>query len=130
MLENAYDKDIEPVDSDGDGVPDDEDACPGTPVGEAVDANGCTPTQAMENLLADVDSLGLPNGVASSLTASLNQATANLNDGNPNNDAAVCGSLTAFINNVDAKEQNGQLSATEAEELRQAAETIKAALGC
>ena len=106
------------------------DACPGTPAGEAVDANGCTPTEANENLLDDVDSLGLPNGVANSLTAPLNQATANLNDGNPNNDGAVCGSLTAFIKQVAAKERNGQLTATQAEELRQAAEIIKAALGC
>ncbi|MEZ5459379.1 MAG: OmpA family protein [Steroidobacteraceae bacterium] len=29
------------VDSDGDGVPDDMDRCPGTPAGTAVDANGC-----------------------------------------------------------------------------------------
>ena len=29
------------VDSDGDGVPDDMDRCPGTPVGTPVDANGC-----------------------------------------------------------------------------------------
>ena len=30
-----------PVDSDGDGVPDAQDACPGTPAGVAVDARGC-----------------------------------------------------------------------------------------
>ncbi|MEJ2575523.1 MAG: OmpA family protein [Gammaproteobacteria bacterium] len=29
------------ADSDGDGVPDDVDACPGTPAGVAVDARGC-----------------------------------------------------------------------------------------
>ena len=81
-------------------------------------------------MLDDVDSLDLPKGVANSLAASLNQATANLNDGNPNNDGAVCGSLTAFIKQVAAKERNGQLTATQAEELREAAETIKAALGC
>lgn len=34
-----------PVDSDGDGVPDDQDKCPGTPSGVAVDANGCPVTQ-------------------------------------------------------------------------------------
>ena len=79
------------VDTDDDGVCDPgapsggpsgctgSDACPGTPAGESVDADGCTPTQAIENLLDDVDGLGLPNGVANSLTASLNQATANLN---------------------------------------------------
>ena len=30
-----------PVDSDGDGVPDSADKCPGTPAGAVVDANGC-----------------------------------------------------------------------------------------
>jgi OOP family OmpA-OmpF porin len=30
-----------PQDSDGDGVPDDKDQCPGTPAGAPVDANGC-----------------------------------------------------------------------------------------
>ena len=64
------------------------------------------------------------------MLASLNQITANLGNGNPNDDGAVCGMLTAFITKVDQKEGNGQLSATEAEELREAAETIKAALGC
>ena len=81
-------------------------------------------------MLDDVDSLSLSNGVANSLAASLNQATALLSDGYPNNDAAVCGNLTAFINKVDAKEQNGQLTTTQADQLRQAAETIKATLGC
>lgn len=31
----------QPADEDGDGVPDDKDACPGTPKGVAVDARGC-----------------------------------------------------------------------------------------
>jgi OmpA-OmpF porin, OOP family len=30
-----------PLDSDGDGVPDDRDRCPGTPAGAKVDVNGC-----------------------------------------------------------------------------------------
>ena len=33
----------EPVDSDGDGVPDSRDQCPGTPAGTAVDSTGCEP---------------------------------------------------------------------------------------
>ena len=32
---------VKPLDSDGDGVPDDSDQCPGTPTGTPVDANGC-----------------------------------------------------------------------------------------
>ena len=34
-------KDVPPKDSDGDGVTDDKDKCPGTPAGRKVDANGC-----------------------------------------------------------------------------------------
>ena len=33
------------ADSDNDSVPDSEDFCPGTPSGETVDANGCSPSQ-------------------------------------------------------------------------------------
>jgi OOP family OmpA-OmpF porin len=32
---------VAPVDSDGDGVPNDRDQCPGTPAGAKVDARGC-----------------------------------------------------------------------------------------
>ncbi len=34
-----------PLDSDGDGVPDSNDLCPGTPQGESVDGNGCSTSQ-------------------------------------------------------------------------------------
>lgn len=33
----------QPLDSDGDGIPDDRDKCPGTPRGAVVDASGCDP---------------------------------------------------------------------------------------
>ncbi len=42
----------EPPDSDGDGVADDRDACPGTPAGSSVDAMGC---------VADADDDGVPD---------------------------------------------------------------------
>ncbi|MBF0133169.1 MAG: OmpA family protein [Magnetococcales bacterium] len=34
---------IDPIDSDGDGISDDKDRCPGTPLGTIVDASGCDP---------------------------------------------------------------------------------------
>jgi adhesin transport system outer membrane protein len=37
----AANKPAAPLDSDGDGVPDDQDACPDTPAGTRVDARGC-----------------------------------------------------------------------------------------
>ncbi len=42
-----------PMDSDGDGVIDEKDACPGTPMGVAVDERGCW--AMTNNLLFDVD---------------------------------------------------------------------------
>lgn len=43
-----------PVDSDGDGVTDDIDQCPGTPAGASVDANGC-------EIVVDTDGDGIPD---------------------------------------------------------------------
>jgi len=60
-----------PVDSDGDGVVDADDACPGTPAGTAVDAKGCEVAAAAPaaapaapipsaNLYFDVDKFDVP----------------------------------------------------------------------
>lgn len=39
------------LDSDGDGILDDEDRCPGTPINVMIDENGCPPTLLLENYL-------------------------------------------------------------------------------
>jgi hypothetical protein len=44
------------IDSDGDGISDPLDQCPGTPAGETADVNGCSPSQL------DLDGDGVPNG--------------------------------------------------------------------
>lgn len=57
-----------PVDADGDGVVDGDDACPGTPAGTAVDATGCEVAAAAPvaapipaaNLYFDVDKFVVP----------------------------------------------------------------------
>ena len=85
-----------------------------------------TPTEAIANLIDDINSLGLPIG----LTAPLQNVAEILDDNNPNNDAAACGNLQAFINQVNAQERRGELTAEEASELRQLAETSKSSLGC
>jgi len=74
--------------------------------------------------------LGLPKGVENSLTANLKNIVKLLEDGNPNNDGAVCGKLGGFINKVDAKEKNGQLTTEQAEQLSQQANAIKTSLSC
>lgn len=87
-----------------------------------------TPVQATQNLIAAINSMGLPTGVANSLSAPLGQASALLNDNNPNNDSAACGKLNAFINQVNAK--TPPLTGAQATQLLQAANAIKASLGC
>ncbi|HEY4954422.1 MAG TPA: RCC1 domain-containing protein, partial [Gemmatimonadaceae bacterium] len=82
-----------------------------------------TAAQAVLNLTTTIAGMGLPGGVANSLSAPLNNI-------NTNNLTASCGKLNAFINQVDAKVQNGQLSTPDANQLLQAASAIKASLGC
>jgi hypothetical protein len=89
-----------------------------------------TPAQAIENLIALIISMGLPGGVTNSLIGPLNAALTVLNDNNPGNDIAVCGQLDAFINEVNAKAQTGQLTPAQASQLLQAANAIKASLSC
>ncbi len=49
------------MDSDGDGVPDDMDACPGTPPGATVDHKGCEIVGKLENAHFQFDSAALTN---------------------------------------------------------------------
>lgn len=123
--------DINPTcDSDGDGVPDVDDACRFTAPGAPVTPDGCTATEATYDLISDVNAMGLPAGLANSLTARLGQIAELLSDGNPNNDGAACDKLNAFINQVNAKEGSGELTASQASALRDTANEIKAAIGC
>ncbi|PHQ25218.1 hypothetical protein CLH62_12795 [Marinobacter guineae] len=45
----------EPVDSDGDGVPDSRDQCPGTPAGTTVDSTGCEPDADRDGVIDSRD---------------------------------------------------------------------------
>lgn len=82
-----------------------------------------TPAQAIQNLINTIRNMGLPAGVATSLTAPLSNI-------NTNNKAAACGKLNAFINQVNNKVQNGQLTPAQAGQLLQTANAIKASLDC
>jgi hypothetical protein len=88
-----------------------------------------TAAQAIDNLSTTIGKMGLPGGVANSLSVSLGQASTLLNDNNPSNDIAACGKLSAFIDKVNARVQNGQLTPAQASQLLQA-NAIKASLRC
>jgi hypothetical protein len=76
------------VDTDGDGVPDADDRCPGTPAGEQVDQFGCTQAQAV----LDDDNDGVLNasdtcpGTAAGATVDANGCSAAQLAGNDNTD--------------------------------------------
>lgn len=82
-----------------------------------------TPAQAIQNLNTTIGNMGLPGGVSNSLSAPLSNI-------NTNNQAAACGKLDAFISQVNQKVQNGLLTSAQASQLLQAANAIKASLGC
>jgi OOP family OmpA-OmpF porin len=55
----------EEMDSDGDGVPDSRDKCPNTPIGMAVDANGCPLDSDGDNIADSLDKCpNTPKGIA------------------------------------------------------------------
>jgi hypothetical protein len=89
-----------------------------------------TPAQAAQNLIATIDGIGLPRGVANSLSAPLDRIVALLSDRKPRNDIAACGKLNAFIDKVNAKLRRGRLTAIQGSQLLPAANAIKASLGC
>jgi hypothetical protein len=61
----------------------------------------------------------------------LNEVLNILNDDNPNNDESVCGTLDAFINQVNAIERRGTtLTPDKADELSTQSEEIRNALDC
>jgi hypothetical protein len=55
----------------------------------------------------------------------LKQLSNILDDNNPNNDGSACGKLGALINQVNANERRGTLTADQANDLRTQAEDIR-----
>lgn len=88
------------------------------------------PQEQIEDLIDDIGA-NLPEKLAQSLAAPLENAIKLLDDDNPKNDGAVCGKLGAVDNKIDAKEgkKNG-LTSEQADALRAQLESIKTSLGC
>jgi hypothetical protein len=88
------------------------------------------PSQAAQMLIDQIKNLSLPADITTTLAAPLVKAADLLKDGNANNDQAVCAHLGGFITRVEIQEKRGQLSPTEAADLRASAEALQATLGC
>ena len=64
-------KDEGDMDDDNDGIDDISDSCPGTPVGEAVDAEGCSASQIFKEISGDDDSLPSLSFILASISIGL-----------------------------------------------------------
>ena len=93
-------------------------------------SNSCVATVTVLDttpcLIALVQSLRLPSGTANSLIVKLQAAASALDRGNIQ---AACGSLSAFLNEVNAQEGK-KLTAAQADLLKAEATRIRAVLGC
>jgi Tol biopolymer transport system component len=86
--------------------------------------------EALQELIDTVAGMGLPQGIANSLTAKLETALRMLTDDDPSNDTAACGTLAAFVGEVEAQESAGRLSPGQATTLVEAARVIAATSSC
>ena len=85
--------------------------------------------QAIQNLIDETTLIELPKGLENSMLVKLGDIPEIINDINTNNDVAACGKIGAYVNQVNALEDN-KLTPEETALLRGLAEDIKAAIGC
>ena len=86
-------------------------------------------TDQLNNLTALAQSMDLKNGISTSLDAKLNAAIATIANMQTNSISTACNQLSAFINDTTAQSGN-QLTASQANQLIAAAQSIRATLGC
>jgi YVTN family beta-propeller protein len=86
-----------------------------------------TPKQAIQKLIDTIDNMHLSKGATTSLEAPLNAAAKQLNR---ENDVAACNLLNSFLDQVDSKETNGQLTSQQAANLRQQTISIQHSIRC
>jgi len=88
-----------------------------------------TPVDALNDLITEIEGLGLTKPSEKSLTQKLNAAIKMLTDKNEKNDLNSCNKLDDFVNQVNAQEGKG-LTTPQADSLRDSAQVIKNEIGC
>jgi hypothetical protein len=89
-----------------------------------------TPSERVNEVIEIIESFDLQTGVENSLKSNLQQIEQLLNDGNPNNDGAACGILSSFLQKVDERLENNQITEEQATILSGKANIIIAELEC
>ncbi len=99
------------VDSDGDGVPDTQDKCPGTPKGKMVDKDGCVTEKVGISLEMEFDS---GKSAVKPQYHDRIQKVADFMKAYPGTTAVIEG----YTDNIGSKDANVKLSARRAESVR------------
>jgi Concanavalin A-like lectin/glucanases superfamily len=89
-----------------------------------------TPSERVDEIIGFIENFDLPTGVENSLKSNLQQIEQLLNDGNPNNDGAVCGILSSFLQKVNERLENNQITQEQAIILEAKANIVITELGC
>jgi hypothetical protein len=84
----------------------------------------------IEDLIEDVESLGLSKGNENALTQKLDGAYQKITNDNPNDDNAACGMLQSFINQLNALVNSGKLLDSDVSDLIDEANIIIDSIGC
>jgi Tol biopolymer transport system component len=89
------------------------------------------PKQVIDELISIIQNVdNVPQSIKTDIITLLEEVSNILTDNNPNNDESACDELSAFINEVNAAERSGTLTADQAADLRTQAEDIRNMLSC
>lgn len=109
-------------DADNDGVVDAADACPGTPAGASVTPEGCTPNQAIEDVISDLEAMIAANSgtpLADKLEDALDKAEKALMElaKTPPHPKNAAGAIKNAVGDLEAAMKDGLLSAAQGNQL-------------
>ncbi|MGD8300732.1 MAG: hypothetical protein PVJ16_09265 [Nitrosopumilaceae archaeon] len=89
-----------------------------------------SPESQAEDLIDEIEGLGLNSGNENALTKKIENAIKNLTNDDPTDDAEACDKLDAFINQLNAFVNSGKLTQEQVDPLIDAAEFIQNQIGC
>lgn len=87
-------------------------------------------SDTVESLIDNIENDSLNKNVENSLLGPLKKVSKILDDGNPDNDIAVCDKLDEFIANVESKRDSGKIDNVIADELLSDALLIQLSISC
>ena len=89
-----------------------------------------TPENQADEIIEEIENLGLNKGNENALTKKIENAIKNLTNDDPTDDSEACEKLEAFINQLNAFVNSGKLTQEQVDPLIGAAEFLQNQIGC